>query len=120
MFTVAFFFILIRSCFRVAELAHGFQGKLANEEIPFMILEGGMMIGAIILMTIFHPGCYIGKDWKKRKPESMETIEERKFSLGNGSINNGSGYYPNGRPTAAAFNPAVTSNQWPMHDVRLQ
>lgn len=113
---MAFFFILVRSCFRVAELAHGFSGKLANEQVPFMILEGLMMILAVFLMTIFHPGRYVGHDWKKQK---SQTIEERKFSIGNGSTTNGSGFYPAGRPTNAAFNPTA-AQQWPMHDVRLQ
>lgn len=53
-FSLAFWFILIRSAFRVAELARGFDSKLANLEKPFMILEGGMMLGATILMTIWY------------------------------------------------------------------
>jgi hypothetical protein len=118
-FAFAFLFILIRSCFRVAELAHGFEGKLANEEVPSMILEGGMMILAVFLMTAFHPGRYCAQEWKKKKVTKM--VEERKFSIGSGSTSNGSGFYPAGRPTNAAFNPAVAQQQqWPMHDVRLQ
>jgi hypothetical protein len=51
--------------FRVAELAHGFNGKLANDQITFMILEGGMMILATLLLTAFSPGQYVGrKNWK--------------------------------------------------------
>jgi hypothetical protein len=51
--------------FRVAELAHGFNGKLANDQISFMILEGGMVILATLLLTAFPPGQYIGrKEWK--------------------------------------------------------
>ncbi|KAH8598954.1 RTA1 like protein-domain-containing protein [Bisporella sp. PMI_857] len=107
MFAIAFFFILVRSCFRVAELSHGFEGKLANEEVPFMILEGGMMILTTILMTIWHPGRYMKAEWKKAKA----VPEERKFSIGSGSSTNGNGYYPNGRPGMAAANP--TQSQWP-------
>ena len=118
MFTAAFVFILIRCSFRVAELAHGFKGKLANEQVPFMILEGGMMILAVLLMTIFHPGRYIGEDWRRKKAPALEA--ERKFSIGSGSATNGSGFYPAGRPTGAAYNPAASHQQWPMHDVRLQ
>jgi hypothetical protein len=56
--------ILTRSCFRVAELAHGFNGKLANDQVIFMILEGGVMILATFLLTAFAPGRYIGSEWK--------------------------------------------------------
>lgn len=112
-------FILIRSAFRVAELAHGFDGKLANEEVPFMILEGGMMILAIFLMTAFHPGRYCAQEWKK--PKAAKAVDDRKFSIGSGSTAAGSGYYPTNLPTNAAFNPAMAQQQqWPMHDVRLQ
>ncbi|KAF5877700.1 putative rta1 domain protein [Botrytis fragariae] len=63
--TVATVLILIRSIFRVAELAKGFQSKLANEEIPFMILESAVMISATTIMTIFHPGLIIRGKWKE-------------------------------------------------------
>lgn len=63
--TLATVLILIRSIFRVAELAKGFQSKLANEEVPFMILEGAAMILATTIMTIFHPGLIIKGKWKE-------------------------------------------------------
>ncbi|TGO21491.1 hypothetical protein BPAE_0216g00030 [Botrytis paeoniae] len=63
--TVVTVLILIRSIFRVAELAKGLQSKLANEEIPFMILEGAFMISATTIMTIFHPGLIIRGKWKE-------------------------------------------------------
>ncbi|TAQ90541.1 hypothetical protein B7494_g1120 [Chlorociboria aeruginascens] len=72
---LATLFILVRSTFRVAELVHGFNGKLANEEVPFMILEGAMIIVATGLMTILHPGSYLSTwavaGWSFKK-SSME------------------------------------------------
>ncbi|MCJ1478075.1 hypothetical protein MMC13_006750 [Lambiella insularis] len=56
--------IYVRSCFRVAELQSGFNGALANEEVPFMILEGGMVSIATIALTGAHPGLIFGKSWK--------------------------------------------------------
>jgi hypothetical protein len=44
-------------------LAKGFGSQLANEEIPFMILEGPMIILATTLMTAFHPGRAFGAKW---------------------------------------------------------
>ncbi|MCJ1403836.1 hypothetical protein MMC11_007059 [Xylographa trunciseda] len=55
--------IYIRSCFRVAELQAGFNGALANEEVPFMILEGAMIVIASISLTVAHPGLTFGKSW---------------------------------------------------------
>ncbi|KAE8454596.1 hypothetical protein EG329_000219 [Mollisiaceae sp. DMI_Dod_QoI] len=56
--------ILIRSSFRVAELSKGFDSKLANEEVPFMILEGAMIVLSVTMFTIFHPGDVLGNEWK--------------------------------------------------------
>lgn len=56
-------FILIRSCFRVAELSGGFGSALANNEITFMILEGGMIVSATLALTIFHPGRAFDGGW---------------------------------------------------------
>ncbi|KAG9236967.1 putative RTA1 domain protein [Amylocarpus encephaloides] len=57
--------ILARSIFRVAELAHGFKSALANDEIAFMTLEGGMILLATLIMTSFHPGHFIGEQWRE-------------------------------------------------------
>lgn len=55
--------IFIRSVFRVAELSGGFNGSLFNEEIPFMILEGPMVIIACTAMSAFHPGVAFQGHW---------------------------------------------------------
>ena len=58
-------FILIRSCFRVAELSGGFGSALANDEVTFMVLEGGMVISATLALTILHPGKAFDGGWAK-------------------------------------------------------
>ena len=55
--------IFIRSVFRVAELSGGFNGKLFNEQIPFMILEGPMIIIACTAMSALHPGISFQGSW---------------------------------------------------------
>ena len=52
----ATFTIFVRSVYRCAELSGGFHGKLANQEITFMILEGADICIAVICLTVFHPG----------------------------------------------------------------
>jgi len=48
--------ILIRSTFRVAELTGSFHGKLWNNEIGLMCLDGAMVGLACPCPTGFHPG----------------------------------------------------------------
>ncbi|KAH8666009.1 RTA1 like protein-domain-containing protein [Tricladium varicosporioides] len=57
--------LLVRSIFRVAELTHGFKGRLANNEAAFMVCEGGMVIFSCLIMTIFHPALFIGEGWER-------------------------------------------------------
>lgn len=58
--------ILVRSVYRLAELQQGFDGKLANNELEFMILEGPMIFIAVALLTIWHPGYVLGtKLWNQ-------------------------------------------------------
>jgi hypothetical protein len=46
-------------------LAHGFSSKLANNQITFMIFESAVMVLALCIMTVYHPGRFIGRDgWK--------------------------------------------------------
>ncbi|UPK91493.1 hypothetical protein LCI18_002428 [Fusarium solani-melongenae] len=57
--------LFIRTVFRSVELSEGFAGKLANQEIEFMILDGVMVILASIFLTIWHPGYGFGKRWNE-------------------------------------------------------
>jgi hypothetical protein len=47
----------------VAELESGFGGALANNELVFMILEGPMIMIAVVVLTAFHPGFCLGGLW---------------------------------------------------------
>lgn len=78
---VATLAIFIRSVFRCAELSQGFDGALANEETTFMILEGAMIIIAVVTLTVFHPGvAFQGKwleaAWSLRSPKGSTLIME--------------------------------------------
>lgn len=55
--------IIVRSIYRCAELAGGFRGDLANEEVPFMILEGAMIVLACVCLTVWHPGWVLKGEW---------------------------------------------------------
>lgn len=56
--------IFTRCIYRVVELSDGFSGPLANDEITFLILEGPMIMIAMLALSIFHPGHVFHGDWK--------------------------------------------------------
>ena len=59
--------VFIRSVFRLIELSGGFNGKLANNQVLFMIFEGPMIIGAVTLLTVWHPAICLGDFWQTGK-----------------------------------------------------
>lgn len=52
--------IIVRSGYRCAELWGGFSGKLWNDEVDFMVLNGAMMGFSVLLLTQLHPGPAFG------------------------------------------------------------
>lgn len=56
-------FIFIRCVYRAIELNEVFEGKLANDEITFMMLEGPMIMIAAALVAVWHPGFAFGGMW---------------------------------------------------------
>jgi RTA1 like protein len=56
--------VFVRSTFRCAELRSGFHGKLAQQEVTFMILEGALIVIAVGLLTFCHPGLVFKGAWQ--------------------------------------------------------
>lgn len=79
-YTLSTILLLVRSLFRVAELTHGFRSELANNEIVFVILEGCVVLGATVLMSVFHPGLIIGEAWVESGWKKDE-VEKKEFDL---------------------------------------
>lgn len=65
--------IFVRSVFRCAEMSEGFSGKLANDQITFMILEGAMICLSVIFLTVLHPGLV----WKGQWRDAMWHVRSR-------------------------------------------
>ncbi|PKY05462.1 RTA1-domain-containing protein [Aspergillus campestris IBT 28561] len=57
--------VFVRSVFRCVELSQGFDGKLAGNEITYMVLEGAMVALAVVVLTFFHPGWVWNEYWAK-------------------------------------------------------
>lgn len=48
--------IFIRSIYRVIELGQGWEGELIKNQRYFIVLEGVMVIVAVLALNLFHPG----------------------------------------------------------------
>lgn len=84
--TLATVFIFIRCVYRLAELQGGFDGKLANDQVTFMLFEGPLIIGAALALTIWHPGVCLGNFWMTGKWSKVKDqgtgLEELKVPVG--------------------------------------
>lgn len=83
---VAMVFVFTRCIYRVIELQEGFDGSLANDEVAFMILEGPMIIIAMTLVLIWHPGVAFQGRWSDAawkingRDETFENVAEKRPS----------------------------------------
>jgi uncharacterized ion transporter superfamily protein YfcC len=48
--------LFIRSIYRTAELADGWNGRIISTEVYFNVLDGAMVVLAIITLNVAHPG----------------------------------------------------------------
>lgn len=75
--TAASFLILARCAYRVAELKDGYDGKLIREEIPFIILEGVVIVLAAFCLCLGHPGLV----FDRKAATAGRTVSRGKESL---------------------------------------
>lgn len=68
-------FIYIRSIYRVVELAQGWTGYVMTHEVFFIILDGVMMIVAVGVFNIFHPGWLLPSDSAFTLPKYQDSHE---------------------------------------------
>ena len=86
--------IFIRSIYRVAELGEGWEGALIKNQHLFIGFEGAMVIVAVLVLNMFHPGyCfregYVQKKYsnlfKKKQRSADAAIEEKGSPARDGS-----------------------------------
>lgn len=63
--------IFIRSVYRVAELSEGWQGALIKNQHLFIGFEGAMVIVAVLVLNIFHPGYCFREGYTQRKYRNL-------------------------------------------------
>ncbi|KAJ7132543.1 hypothetical protein C8R44DRAFT_871484 [Mycena epipterygia] len=56
-----------RSIYRIIELAGGWEGRILHTEVYFNVLDGRMVVLAIIIMKIAHSGDYFARDVPERR-----------------------------------------------------
>lgn len=65
--SIAAFCLLVRSCWRVAELSDGFNGPLASKENIFIGLDSIPVVIMSVLLTLLHPRFWFREPSTKRE-----------------------------------------------------
>ncbi|KAJ5235029.1 uncharacterized protein N7469_004197 [Penicillium citrinum] len=79
--------IYIRSIYRTIELSQGWSGYLITHESYFIALDGAMMIVAVAVFNVLHPGWLLPRNvaTSKREAPSVDDVELNHSSEQNGS-----------------------------------
>ncbi|KAF2726846.1 RTA1-domain-containing protein [Polyplosphaeria fusca] len=75
----AYVSIFVRCVYRIPELTSGWGSKLMRNEPEFIALEGVMIVIAVLVLTIFHPGyCFpaLASTFGKQKQMSAKTVND--------------------------------------------
>jgi len=71
--TLCSVFLLIRSAYRTAELASGWNGRVIATEWLFIAFDGSMIAGVMISMNIFHVGMLLKPSYSyQAKPHDID------------------------------------------------
>ena len=70
------FCIMVRNYYRAVELAQGWDGYLITHEVYFAVLDGALMVMAVVVFNIFFPARYVDGE-----PSSEKIIEMPKSHL---------------------------------------
>lgn len=78
---LATFCIFVRSIYRVAELSEGWEGALIKNQHLFIGFEGAMVIVAVLVLNIFHPGYCFREGYTQRKYRNLFKKKAKKDIL---------------------------------------
>jgi hypothetical protein len=76
---VAYVGILVRCIYRIPELTGGWRSELMRNEPEFIVLEGVMIVIAVGVLTVFHPGyCFpaLGDTIGKKNKINRKSMED--------------------------------------------
>ena len=75
---VAYFGILTRCIYRIAELGPGWGNSIMQSEWSFMVFDGAMILIACLCLTILHPGvCFKEMQMHKNNVPVAAVVEKQ-------------------------------------------
>lgn len=77
--------IILRSIYRVAELASGWTGTVATKEWALYVFDATFVFVAVLILNIVHPGRYLPKkfSWKYNPDKDPDALLESRDAMTN-------------------------------------
>lgn len=69
---IALAFILVRTVARIAQLSTGMDSTLSQSQIYLPVLDGGLVLSAVLFITVIPPGPAFGRAWGVTSPSSTK------------------------------------------------
>lgn len=69
---IALTFILARTVARMVQFSSGLESALAQSQVYTLVLDGGLVLVATILLTIVPPGPSLGRAWRITSPSTRK------------------------------------------------
>ncbi|KAM0457494.1 hypothetical protein ACHAO4_003294 [Trichoderma viride] len=79
--STAYFVILIRCIYRIAEMAGGWGNRIMQDQPSFLVLDSSLIFVATFLLVVFHPGIYF-PHMRRDRQKSLRPTEEIKLENG--------------------------------------
>ncbi|KAI1270775.1 hypothetical protein F5Y18DRAFT_414370 [Xylariaceae sp. FL1019] len=71
LFVISIIAIIIRTAYRLVDVAEGYASSIAQNEELFLVLDGFLMLLAIILLLIGFPARALGQAWVQTSPRRL-------------------------------------------------
>jgi hypothetical protein len=75
--------VLIRSIYRLIEMSQGWSGELIEKQTLFFVLERVMVVLAVLLLNLWHPGMTMREAYKIAEPKEMHSSVKKSTPVGN-------------------------------------
>ncbi|KAI1502621.1 RTA1 like protein-domain-containing protein [Biscogniauxia marginata] len=73
-FSIATFLLVLRTAYRIVEVAEGFESSIAQDEVIFLVLDGAMVLVATILLLAFFPARAFGQSWSQTSARRLSQV----------------------------------------------
>ncbi|CAJ2503031.1 Uu.00g104250.m01.CDS01 [Anthostomella pinea] len=76
-FSLATILLVVRTAYRVVEIAEGFDSSIAQDEVLFLVLDGVMVLIATLLLLGFFPARAFGQSWLQTSSRRLSQTPPR-------------------------------------------